>query len=96
MKDLIDLNRLGEFWREKRKLAGLTQRYVSKQFNYTSPQFVSNWERGLIAPPMKTAVSLIKLYDVCPCEGYRTYIEAIDEELRSAFGVSKKDSVLRI
>ena len=39
--------------REWRIKAGLTQRDVSTGMNYTTAQFVSNWERGVSTPPTK-------------------------------------------
>lgn len=41
-----------------RTRAGLTQQEVATKFGYTTAQFVSNWERGLITPPIKTAKRL--------------------------------------
>ena len=55
MKD--DLKRM-------RTKAGFTQAYVAKLLGYTSPQFVSNWERGMSMPPIETIRNLESIYGV--------------------------------
>mgnify|MGYP000648656732 CR=1 FL=1 len=57
-------NWFGHFLKNKRILSGLSQGKVSKEFGYNSPQFVSNWERGLCCPPMKTLKELCSLYSI--------------------------------
>lgn len=47
--------------REDRKLSQLQ---VSKVLGYSSPQFISNFERGLCAPPIDKLKVLIKLYNL--------------------------------
>jgi transcriptional regulator with XRE-family HTH domain len=41
-----------EYLKSKRELAGVTQKDLSKNLGYTSPQFISNWERGISYPPV--------------------------------------------
>jgi transcriptional regulator with XRE-family HTH domain len=53
---------LGEFLREQRVKAGLTQRDVSVALGYSSAQFISNFERGIAAPPLKKMKILARLY----------------------------------
>jgi len=48
--------------KKSREKSGLSQAAVSKKLGYKSPQFVSNWERSLILPPIKTIFILSKLY----------------------------------
>jgi len=43
-----------------RQESGLTQADLSKDLSYSSPQFVSNWERGIARPPMKALLKLAK------------------------------------
>jgi transcriptional regulator with XRE-family HTH domain len=54
------------FLKESRMAAGLTQTEVASKLGYSSAQFVSNWERGLSSPPIKTLARLIKIYKVNP------------------------------
>lgn len=56
------LENFGTFLKNKRVHASLTQRDVADHMGYTTPQFISNWERGLIAPPLQTIRELIDLY----------------------------------
>lgn len=52
----------GEQMMDWRLEANLTQGAVSKKLNYSSPQFLSNWERNLSLPPMKVIPALAKIY----------------------------------
>ncbi len=44
--------------------AGLSQLDVSKKLGYSSPQFISNIERGLALPPTKILKPLAKICKV--------------------------------
>jgi transcriptional regulator with XRE-family HTH domain len=55
---------LNDYLREKRVDAGLSQLDVARVLGYASPQFVSNWERGLVSPPLETIGVLIDLYKI--------------------------------
>lgn len=39
--------------RSTRRGKGLSQKYVGKALGLSSPQFISNWERGIASPPMR-------------------------------------------
>jgi transcriptional regulator with XRE-family HTH domain len=39
----------------------LTQKELADALGYSSPQFVSNWERGVAVPPLKRTRQLIRL-----------------------------------
>lgn len=51
---------MNHYLKEKRKQAGLSQRAFANLLGYSSPQFISNWERGLAAPPLSKAKEIIK------------------------------------
>lgn len=53
---------LAELLKQKRIKAGLSQRDVSNALGYSTPQFISNWERGVSTPPMDTIPKLAELY----------------------------------
>lgn len=59
--DSRKINLLSVFLKEKRTCAGLSQWDVAKKLGYSSPQFVSNWERGLSDPPIMTLAEKIQL-----------------------------------
>ena len=42
----------------------MTQKSVAKRLGYSSPQFISNIERGLCTPPVDKLKVLIKIYDL--------------------------------
>ena len=54
----------GNWLRQKRQKAGLSQKDVSKTFHYTCAQYVSNWECGKSLPPAATLVALSQLYKI--------------------------------
>lgn len=59
-----DFKALGEYFQSKRIASGISQKDVAGKLGYSSPQFVSNWERGLCAPPTEALTTLIRLYDL--------------------------------
>jgi transcriptional regulator with XRE-family HTH domain len=59
---------LGRFFCQKRQDARLTQRDVANKLGYTSPQFISNWERGLSQPPYDVLPEIAELYSIPPQE----------------------------
>ena len=63
-----DLRRriVGDFFRKERIRAGLTQADLARRLEYTTAQFVSNWERGVALPPLATLPKLARLLGVSP------------------------------
>ena len=55
---------LGTYLRKSRIAKNLSQAEVAAKLHYTTPQFVSNWERGLSSPPIKALKILIKALDL--------------------------------
>ncbi|HEY1078852.1 MAG TPA: helix-turn-helix transcriptional regulator [Bdellovibrio sp.] len=53
-----------KYLKQKRENAGLSQKQVSEKLGYTTPQFISNWERGISTPPMKTVKKLASMYSI--------------------------------
>lgn len=76
--------RFGQFLREKRLFSGVSQGKVAKSLGYHSPQFVSNWERGLAAPPMVMLVKIIDLLALDKQEVYDLLLSEREKELRIA------------
>ena len=50
--------------KDMREKSGLTQRDIAMKLKYTTPQFISNWERGLSHPPIKDIKTIAKAYKV--------------------------------
>lgn len=61
-----DRKKLGQFLKDTREQANLTQADVSEKLGYTSPQFISNIERGISVVPLKTLARMVSLYRVNP------------------------------
>lgn len=64
---------MGEFLRCSRVKKNLSQREVSQLLGYKSPQFVSNIERGLAAPPFSSLKHLMRLYGLDKSEVIKIY-----------------------
>lgn len=54
---------LAKTLKKLRENAGLSQRDVASKLGYTTPQMVSNNERGISYPPIKTLKTLARLYN---------------------------------
>lgn len=63
MKSSGDFQNLGVYLKEKRLSAGFTQTELSQSLK-VHVQFVSNWERGLCAPPSHCFHHLIDVLDL--------------------------------
>ncbi|MEQ1875682.1 MAG: helix-turn-helix transcriptional regulator [Bdellovibrionia bacterium] len=55
---------LGTFLQEARTRSNLSQWDVAKKLGYTSPQFISNLERGISSPPLKVLKVLVDMYGI--------------------------------
>ncbi len=77
---------LAHYLKKCREKAGYSQTQVSSKLGYTSPQFISNWERGLSHPPVKSLNKLAKLYKVKGVElgevFIKTYMREVEDDLR--------------
>jgi transcriptional regulator with XRE-family HTH domain len=61
-----DLRRrlIGNFIKQNRTKAGVTQEQLAERLGYSTAQFVSNWERGISLPPLKSLPPLAEVIDV--------------------------------
>jgi transcriptional regulator with XRE-family HTH domain len=55
-----------QFLRKARIKSGLTQVELAAALGYSSPQFVSNWERGFCKPPAAQLKQLTKILRLNP------------------------------
>ena len=81
---------LNDYLRQKRVDSGLSQLDVARELGYSSPQFVSNWERGLVSPPLETIAVLIDLYKIPASEVVGKILEETRDYLESNLGKKKK------
>lgn len=63
MKDSFRMD-LARFLKNKRMASGLSQIEVAEKLGYSTSQFVSNWERGVASPPVKTLRRLATMYKI--------------------------------
>ncbi|MCB0378100.1 MAG: helix-turn-helix transcriptional regulator [Bdellovibrionales bacterium] len=79
-----------EFLREQREAAGLSQKEVATKLGYSSAQFISNWERGISAPPVKILRKLAKLYNVKDATLLDTYLTFVVQSIEDEFYSQRK------
>ena len=84
------MNTLNDYLRQKRVDSGMSQLDVAKVLGYSSPQFVSNWERGLVSPPLETVAVLIDLYKIPANEVINHILAETREYLESNLSRRKK------
>lgn len=85
---------LGTLLKDARIKQGFSQRDISTKLGYTSPQFISNIERGLCMPPLRQLKVMIELYNLNREEVADLIINAQGDFVRSQLGLatSKKKS----
>lgn len=66
---------LSHFLKEKRIASGLSQGDVADKLGYSTAQFISNWERGVAAPPVNILKKLAELYKVNAEELFEVVLE---------------------
>lgn len=78
---------LGKLLKDARIAKGLSQRDVSQELGYTSPQFISNIERGLCMPPLKQLKIMVDMYKLDPSEVYELIVSAQSAFIREQLGL---------
>ena len=86
--------RLAKFLKASRGNAKLSQLEVANHLGYSTPQFISNWERGVSAPPIETIGVLSRLYKVSDEELFdilqKVTLDQVANNLRERFLATKK------
>ena len=77
-----DRKKLGTYLKDVRENADLTQADVSHKLGYTSPQFISNIERGISVVPLKTLARMVNLYKINPESVVKIILESQRKLLR--------------
>ena len=81
---------LGNFLRQARMKKGFSQGQVAKKLGYTSPQFISNFERGIASPPCKNLKVLVDMYGISPNELIEIMYEEQQMQLKAEMVRMKK------
>lgn len=71
-----------DYLKNKRIERGLSQKEVSDKLGYTTPQFISNWERGLSAPPIDVFKKIAHLYHISSEEMFDIFLSEEIERVR--------------
>lgn len=61
---MTDFFELGQYLKERRVSLGFTQSELASKLGNVHTQFVSNWERGLCAPPNHCFQNLITILEI--------------------------------
>ena len=77
----FDIDNFGIYLRKLREKQKLSQGEVATAMGYKSPQFISNWERGLSSPPLKALVKLADIYDIPKEKLYKSFVLHINHQL---------------
>lgn len=80
----------GQFLKQKRIEAEFTQREVAELFGYSTVAFVSNWERGLISPPIETIRILVKIYKIQKTELINLFADCYKASLKESLSIDPK------
>jgi len=48
-----------KYFKNKRVELNLTQAELAEELGFSSPQIVSNWERGICSPPLNAAYKMV-------------------------------------
>ena len=73
---------LAEFLRNRRQELQLTQGQVALKMGFSSPQFISNWERGTALPPLHKLNSVRKVVRIYKLN-VEDYIDRVLNEQRA-------------
>lgn len=80
---------IGLWLKEARSRSGLSQGEVSETLGYKSPQFISNWERGLSLPPDHQLTEIVDVYNLKPIDLVDIYIIECRETLMRIMGLKR-------
>ena len=84
MKSRTEHSIVGKYLKEQRVKSSLTQSQVAQSIGYTSPQFISNIERGLCSAPVKHLKGFLKLYNLTIDELVAIILKQAEANLRRA------------
>lgn len=77
-----DYKPLGRYLKNARVSQNLTQMDVAERIGLTSPQFISNWERGLCSVSVSTIKKLIRIYKLDKKEVISLLLDIEEKHIR--------------
>ena len=84
-----DRKKLGTFLRGAREKANMTQMEISGRLGYSSPQFISNIERGVSVVPLPLLSKLVSAYKISPEPVIRIILDSQSQLLRTKLSGKK-------
>ena len=75
-----------------REMKGLTQKELAAKLGIASDQLISNWERGLCAPPIKKISTLASVLDIKFDPTFDLVMKYKSEVARQKAAVKQKQS----
>ena len=79
----------GTFLKEMREKRNITQSDLAKKLGYTTPQFISNWERGLCNPPLGAIPKISRVLGIPKKEVVAVILEQTKFDLEKRFSNNK-------
>lgn len=79
------MKKIGLIFKEARLKAGLAQKEVSSAMGWDTPQYVSNWERGIANPPLTRIRELCDLLGISKSKIKSAYKQEFEQKLKDAF-----------
>lgn len=87
---------VGKYLKQKREEAKISQLSLANTLGMESPQFVSNWERGVSDPPLKYLKTICKIIKADANYAYELFelgiVSQIRKKLIRDFGISSPSS----
>jgi transcriptional regulator with XRE-family HTH domain len=74
---------LGKLFRSERMKVGLSQGMVCRALGYSTPQYLSNFERGLCSMPLNKLRKLIEMYKMNADEVVKLMVDMQSKYLKS-------------
>lgn len=76
---------VAEFFKKARENANMTQKEISDKLGYSTPQFISNVERGICLFPMAKVKEFVKVTKCSAKDLKKTYVDAYNKEISRFF-----------
>jgi transcriptional regulator with XRE-family HTH domain len=80
---------LGQFFKKKRIEYQMSQRELAVMLGYRDPQFISNWERGLAAPPLRQARSICDILKIDKRQAIDLIVNNFKQDVEDLFRGNK-------
>lgn len=84
MKKQLLYRELGEYLKDRRKEVGVTQSEIAEGLGYTSPQFISNVERGLCLLPLGKTKKALRIIGADKEEYTEIYLRCMEIIVRKS------------